>query len=169
MHVQERQNMRPAIANVVIALNYLTSQQYDPSTNLVQASRRSSHSEQMKFKRGDQIEVVDMGPGLLGSFYDGYIISRVGKKTYIVVFRTLLEADHSGLLREFVKAGKIRPKHADVVVSGFDLVKKVDVFANDGWWTGRIISKIGETEYLVHFDNTNQDIYPFTNIHVHQD
>ncbi|XP_076943298.1 protein AGENET DOMAIN (AGD)-CONTAINING P1-like [Bidens hawaiensis] len=124
----------------------------------------------MKFKRGDLIEIVDMGHGFLGSFYDGNIISRVGKKTYIVVFRTLLEADHSRLLREFVKADKIRPKPADVVVSGFYMGQKVNVFANDGWWDGSIIRKIGETEYLVHFDSTNQDIiYPFTNIRVHQD
>ncbi|XP_076912345.1 protein AGENET DOMAIN (AGD)-CONTAINING P1-like [Bidens hawaiensis] len=124
----------------------------------------------MKFKRGDPIEVVDMGPGFLGSFYDGTIISRVGKETYIVIFRTLLEADQSGLLREFVKADKIRPKPADVLVSAFDLGEKVDVFANDGWWVGRIISKVGESEYLVHFDSTNRDIlYPFSDICVHQD
>ncbi|XP_076896552.1 protein AGENET DOMAIN (AGD)-CONTAINING P1-like [Bidens hawaiensis] len=145
----------------------------------------------MKFKRGDPIEVFDMGPGFLGSFYDGNIISRVGKETYIVIFRTLLEADQSGLLRDSVKADKIRSKPADVLVSGFDLGEKVDVFANDGWWAGRIISKkvfvsgfdlglflsfgriiskIGETEYLVHFDSTNQDIiYPFTDICVHRD
>ncbi|XP_076928411.1 protein AGENET DOMAIN (AGD)-CONTAINING P1-like [Bidens hawaiensis] len=124
----------------------------------------------MKFKRGDPIEVVDMGPGFLGSFYDGTIISRVGKETYIVIFRTLLEADQSGLLREFVKANKIRPKPFDVLVSAFDLGEKVDVFANDGWWVGRIISKVGESECLVHFDSTNQDIlYPFSDIRVHQD
>ncbi|XP_076904108.1 protein AGENET DOMAIN (AGD)-CONTAINING P1-like [Bidens hawaiensis] len=124
-----------------------------------------------------------MGHGFLDSFYDGNIISRVGNETYIVIFRTLLEADQSGLLREFVKADKIRPKPADVVVSGFNLGQKVDVFANDGlvcsnedvfandgWRAGHIISKIGETEYLVHFDSTNQDIiYPFTDIRVHQD
>ncbi|XP_076939822.1 protein AGENET DOMAIN (AGD)-CONTAINING P1-like [Bidens hawaiensis] len=124
----------------------------------------------MKFKRGDPIEVVDMGSGFLGSFYDGTIISRVGKETYIVIFRTILEADQSGLLREFVKADKIRPKPADVLVSSFDVGEKVDVFANDGWWVGRIISKVGESEYLVHFDSTNQDIlYLFSDIRVHQD
>ncbi|XP_076888148.1 protein AGENET DOMAIN (AGD)-CONTAINING P1-like [Bidens hawaiensis] len=123
----------------------------------------------MKFNRGDSIEVVDMGRGFLGSFYDGTIISCVGK-AYIVVFRTLVEADNSGFLREFVKADKIRPKPADVFVTGFDLEEKVDVFANDGWWVGHIASKIRESEYLVHFDSTNQDIiYPFANIRVHQD
>ncbi|XP_076949288.1 DUF724 domain-containing protein 2-like [Bidens hawaiensis] len=123
----------------------------------------------MKFKRGDKIEVVDMGFGFVGWFYDGNIVSRVGKKTYIVQFRTLLEDDQSGFLREFVTADKIRPKPTDVV-SEFVLDQNVDVFANDGWWASRIAkSKIGETEYLIHFDSTNQDIiYPFANIRVHQ-
>ncbi|XP_076890304.1 protein AGENET DOMAIN (AGD)-CONTAINING P1-like [Bidens hawaiensis] len=115
----------------------------------------------MRFNRGDSIEVVDMGLDSWGLFYDGTIISRVGKE-YIVVFGTLVEADNSGFLREFVKADKIRPKPGDVFVTGFDLREKVDVFANDGWWVGFIASKIVESEYLVHFDSTNQDIiYPF--------
>ncbi|XP_076892328.1 protein AGENET DOMAIN (AGD)-CONTAINING P1-like [Bidens hawaiensis] len=104
----------------------------------------------MKFKRGDRIEVVDMGFGFEGSFYDGNIVSRVGKNTYIVQFRTLLEDDQSGFIREFVSADKIRPKPADVV-SEFVLGQKVDVFANDGWWVGRIASKIGkplDSKYL---------------------
>ncbi|XP_076936820.1 protein AGENET DOMAIN (AGD)-CONTAINING P1-like [Bidens hawaiensis] len=95
----------------------------------------------MKFKRGDRIEVVDMGSGFVGSFYDGNIVSRVGKKTYIVQFRTLLEDDHSGFLREFVTADKKRPKPVDV--SDFVLSQKVDDFANDGWWVGRIASNMG--------------------------
>ncbi|XP_076944963.1 protein AGENET DOMAIN (AGD)-CONTAINING P1-like [Bidens hawaiensis] len=106
----------------------------------------------MKFKRGDKIEVVDLGVGFVESFYDGNIMSRVGKKTYIVQFSALLEADQSGFLREFVTTDKIRPKPADFVVTDFVLGQKVDVFANDGWWVCRIASKIGETEYLVHFE-----------------
>ncbi|KAF5810034.1 putative protein kinase RLK-Pelle-RLCK-VIIa-1 family [Helianthus annuus] len=46
MCVQEQPNMRPLIADVVTALNYLASQKYDPSVNPVQTSRRSSHRQQ---------------------------------------------------------------------------------------------------------------------------
>lgn len=45
MCVQEQPNMRPLIADVVTALNYLASQKYDPSTNPVQTSRRSSRGQ----------------------------------------------------------------------------------------------------------------------------
>ncbi|KAI5666168.1 hypothetical protein M9H77_16021 [Catharanthus roseus] len=44
MCVQEQPNMRPLIADIVIALNYLASQTYDPNIHPVQSSRKSSHS-----------------------------------------------------------------------------------------------------------------------------
>lgn len=40
MCVQEQPNMRPAISDVVTALNYLASQKYDPQTHPGQSSRR---------------------------------------------------------------------------------------------------------------------------------
>ncbi|MBA0574635.1 hypothetical protein Golob_001823 [Gossypium lobatum] len=43
MCVQEQPNMRPAITDVVMALNYLASQKYDPN-NPVQSSRKSKSS-----------------------------------------------------------------------------------------------------------------------------
>lgn len=39
MCVQEQPNMRPLIADVVTALSYLASQNYDPETQPVQGSR----------------------------------------------------------------------------------------------------------------------------------
>lgn len=42
MCVQEQPNMRPLIADVVTALNYLASQKYDPESQPVQSSRVSS-------------------------------------------------------------------------------------------------------------------------------
>ncbi|XP_076884490.1 protein AGENET DOMAIN (AGD)-CONTAINING P1-like [Bidens hawaiensis] len=118
-----------------------------------------------RFKRGDHVEVKDLGSRFIGSYYDGNIISKF-RNEYIVQFRTLLENYH----REFVKAEKVRPKPAFVEVSSFRLGETVDVYANDGSRTGRIISKFSESEYVVHFDSTNQDItYPFPNIRVHQE
>lgn len=45
MCVQEQPNMRPLIADVVTALNYLASQKYDPLNTPVQSSRRSSRGQ----------------------------------------------------------------------------------------------------------------------------
>ncbi|KAK9279499.1 hypothetical protein L1049_013178 [Liquidambar formosana] len=48
MCVQEQPNMRPLIADVVTALNYLASQKYDPQSHPVQRSRRSPPSPRTK-------------------------------------------------------------------------------------------------------------------------
>ncbi|PWA94284.1 protein kinase superfamily protein [Artemisia annua] len=45
MCVQEQPTMRPLIADVVTALNYLASQKYDPLTSPAQSSRRSSRGQ----------------------------------------------------------------------------------------------------------------------------
>ncbi|KAL8260436.1 hypothetical protein R6Q59_028389 [Mikania micrantha] len=45
MCVQEQPSTRPLIADVVTALNYLASQNYDPLTNPVQTSKRSSRGQ----------------------------------------------------------------------------------------------------------------------------
>ncbi|PKI31187.1 hypothetical protein CRG98_048433, partial [Punica granatum] len=59
MCVQEQPSMRPVIADVVTALNYLASQKYDPSIHPVQSSksRRASStrakSEEVKVTTTD--------------------------------------------------------------------------------------------------------------------
>lgn len=42
MCVQEQPNMRPVIADVVTALSYLASQEYDPDSQSAQSFRSSS-------------------------------------------------------------------------------------------------------------------------------
>ncbi|XP_059429731.1 probable serine/threonine-protein kinase PBL5 isoform X2 [Corylus avellana] len=48
MCVQEQPNMRPVIADVVTALNYLASQKYDPQIHPIQNPRRSPSSPNVK-------------------------------------------------------------------------------------------------------------------------
>uniref|UniRef100_A0A5B7A5L6 Putative serine/threonine-protein kinase RLCKVII n=1 Tax=Davidia involucrata TaxID=16924 RepID=A0A5B7A5L6_DAVIN len=48
MCVQEQPNMRPLIADVVTALNYLASQTYDPQTHPVRSSQRGPPSHRTK-------------------------------------------------------------------------------------------------------------------------
>ncbi|KAF3455086.1 hypothetical protein FNV43_RR05534 [Rhamnella rubrinervis] len=53
MCVQEQTNMRPVISDVVIALNYLASQNYDPQIHPVQNYRRTPSSSPEMSKNGD--------------------------------------------------------------------------------------------------------------------
>ncbi|XVF68639.1 hypothetical protein PTKIN_Ptkin11bG0017600 [Pterospermum kingtungense] len=57
MCVQEQPNMRPTTADVVMALNYLYSQKYDPS-NSVQSARRTMSSSSMANKNDDKRPVT---------------------------------------------------------------------------------------------------------------
>lgn len=55
MCVQEQPNMRPAISDVVMALNYLTTQKYD-SNNSAQSSRRSKALSPGKGRVADRVK-----------------------------------------------------------------------------------------------------------------
>ncbi|KAI3526142.1 hypothetical protein L1887_05369 [Cichorium endivia] len=57
MCVQEQPNMRPLIADVVTALNYLASQKYDPLISPVQSSRRSSRGQRSMDEKKPDPEV----------------------------------------------------------------------------------------------------------------
>ncbi|KAI4334459.1 hypothetical protein L6164_019152 [Bauhinia variegata] len=59
MCVQEQPNMRPVIADVVTALNYLASQKYDPQSHPVQSCKRSPSSP--KVRRDDDLTHVGNG------------------------------------------------------------------------------------------------------------
>lgn len=48
MCVQEQPNMRPLIADIVTALNYLASQKYDPEAQPPQGSRKHSSSKKSR-------------------------------------------------------------------------------------------------------------------------
>lgn len=48
MCVQEQPSMRPVIADVVTALNYLESQKYDPQIHLIQSSRNGFYSSRAR-------------------------------------------------------------------------------------------------------------------------
>ena len=60
MCVQEQPTMRPVIADVVTALNYLASQKYDPQIHPVQNPRRSPPSQVRR--DDDKRQIAENGP-----------------------------------------------------------------------------------------------------------
>lgn len=60
MCVQEQPNMRPVIADVVTALNYLASQKYEPQIHPVQNPRRSPSSPQVR-RADDRRQIAGNG------------------------------------------------------------------------------------------------------------
>ncbi|OVA13635.1 Agenet-like domain [Macleaya cordata] len=126
-----------------------------------------------KFLPGDSVEVSSKEEGFLGSYYEATIIKPVvvgNKNKYLVEYKTLLTDDEKMFLRDIVDATEIRPSPPIIPVSEFHLFDQVDVFANDGWWVGRITGK-KLSNYQVYFDrSTGETIgYRFSQLRIHQE
>lgn len=59
MCVQEQPNMRPLVADIVTALNYLASQNYDPNTHGVQGPDRIPAKRSKSRGEGEQRRPTD--------------------------------------------------------------------------------------------------------------
>ncbi|KAL8029868.1 hypothetical protein ABFX02_14G250900 [Erythranthe guttata] len=70
MCIQEQPSMRPLVADIVTALNYLASQTYDPKIHAVQNPRRSRSSDNLK---RDEEEKNCSGVGSESAKSDGQI------------------------------------------------------------------------------------------------
>ncbi|XP_076927040.1 protein AGENET DOMAIN (AGD)-CONTAINING P1-like [Bidens hawaiensis] len=124
----------------------------------------------MAYERGDRVEVAKKGDGFKGSYYPANIISRITSNEYIIQYRTLVQDDNSGPLREILSTDVIRPQPREFNVTGFRLSKVVDAFDNDGWWVGKIIEKMESDEYLVHFEKLGKKtVFPFNMLRLHQE
>ncbi|KAL8113439.1 hypothetical protein AgCh_020667 [Apium graveolens] len=123
------------------------------------------------FKRGDDVEIISQEKGFEGSFYEAVIISKVSDNDYIVQYTTLVkEDDSSAPLRAFIPGDEIRPVPEDSTPeNGFQVKQMVDVYYNDGWWTGKITGKVGN-KYRVRFEHPkDRGVYSPTHIRIHRD
>jgi hypothetical protein len=82
----------------------------------------------------------------------------------VIRYKNLLKDDESELLTETLLPKDLRPSPPRVrIPSKFQLNQKVDVFDNDGWWVGKIISEkilMGKSYYYtVYFKYTGQTVY----------
>lgn len=121
------------------------------------------------FKRGDKVEISSKDEGFEGSYYLANVISRISNKNYIVQYRTLLNEDQSGPLREVVSAPQIRLFPDHIPVTRFSVGDIVDAYDKDGWWVGKIKGVKG-SNYAVYFKGSGEKIvYPLSLLRLHQD
>ncbi|KAI3780471.1 hypothetical protein L2E82_10452 [Cichorium intybus] len=139
------------------------------SPKFVKEKKKPTSSTTMAFQRGDRVEISSNEEGLAGSYFTANIIASISKKEYIIQYRTLLDDDGFGPLREIVSADQIRPTPPEIVTTEFSLLDMVDACDNDGWWVGKIIRKMG-SNYLVYFENSREEIvYPLRQLRIHQE
>ncbi|OVA08048.1 Agenet-like domain [Macleaya cordata] len=126
-----------------------------------------------KFLPGDLVEISSKEDGFLGSYYEATILKPVvvgNMNKYLVEYKTLVTDDEKMFLREIVDATEIRPSPPKIPVSDFNLYDQVDVFANDGWWAGRIVGR-NLSNYNVYFNRSTRETigYRFSDLRVHQE
>ncbi|KMT01845.1 hypothetical protein BVRB_9g210360 [Beta vulgaris subsp. vulgaris] len=128
------------------------------------------------FKPGDQVEVCCKEEGFRNSFYPATIISEINTNEYIVQYNTLLTADESHPHREFLSAIDLRPVPPEISATEFYHKDEVDVYANEGWWKGKVTRKLhgrGRAKrYYVRFeDNGEVEVgkYWYNDMRAHQD
>lgn len=116
------------------------------------------------------MEIISNEDGFQGSFYEAIVISKVSDNDYIVQYNTLMKEDFSGPLRAFISGDDIRPVPEETTPeNGFQIKQIVDVYHNEGWWTGEIIGKVGK-KYRVRFDHPkDRGVYSPSQIRVHGD
>ncbi|KAL1821514.1 hypothetical protein ACET3Z_016383 [Daucus carota] len=95
---------------------------------------------------GDTVEISSNEDGFLGSYFVAQVIEKIKNKhntyEYEVEYETLLDdEDENKMYREKVEDYKVRPTPPVVRVAEFDVLDKVDVYDNDGWWVGRVTHK----------------------------
>lgn len=136
--------------------------------------KKASFTRKRVFQKGDKVEVCSKEYGFIGSYYAAIVLEKLGDK-YKVVYKNLVEEDdESKPLVEIVTADEVRPRPSppprEKVDLEFDVLDRVDVFDNKGWWVGTITEKRGEDEYFVYFETTADHIaYPKRKLRFHRD
>lgn len=123
---------------------------------------------------GDTVEVSSNDDGFLGSYFVAKVIKKVKKKQerheFLVEYKTLLDdEDENKAFTEIVEDYQVRPVPPVIRVSEFDVLDKVDVYDNEGWWVGRVTHKF-DYVYTVYFDSTGDELsYNFQQLRLHQE
>ena len=111
------------------------------------------------FQRGDRVEIICTDEGFEGAYYPGTVVAKIDPGEYIIQYDTLLREDELAPLREMVSPAALRPMPPEIPAGKFAVGDNVDVYANDGWWAGKVIKKLpgrGRT-YIVFFESNGEE------------
>lgn len=122
----------------------------------------------MEFSIGETVEICCAEDGFWGSYFVATILEKKPENKYLVQYTTLVtEEDDKVYLKDTVDGRMVRPLPPKKKITAFKDDEMVDVYANEGWWEGRIAGKHG-SKYSVYFETTGKLIkYPANRLRRH--
>nr|XP_043607996.1 protein AGENET DOMAIN (AGD)-CONTAINING P1-like [Erigeron canadensis] len=124
------------------------------------------------FEKGTCVEVRSHEEGYHGSWYTAKVVGPVDEEDKLMVqYDTLTTDDQTKPLVEMAFILNIRPLPPIINrIDRFKLHEEVDVWYNDGWWSGLICKVIPGLSYLVYFWTTTEElVFEHSNIRPHQE
>lgn len=122
------------------------------------------------FRNGKVVEVRSDEEGFEGAWYTAVIKDYLGDGKYLVEYLTLMTDDETAPLKEEARAEDIRPYPPQPPQVPFRPLDKVDVWYNDGWWTGVISKVLSRSTFMVYFSTTNEElVFKEPYLRIHQD
>ncbi|KAL2934980.1 DUF724 domain-containing protein 2 [Bienertia sinuspersici] len=134
------------------------------------------------FPFGSEVEVTSDEEGFKGAWYLATVIQsptsshspqEEGGGKILVEYKNLLSDENGNtLLKEFVDAKFVRPKHPieddDKVI--FEVNDVVDAFFQDGWWCGVVTEVVAKNKYRVFFSNPPDEMeFQSFKLRIHKD
>ncbi|KAH8913205.1 hypothetical protein BDL97_U01100 [Sphagnum fallax] len=126
----------------------------------------SSIERHVFFEVGDRVEMLCQDSGLRGCWFKGVVTRRVSRRLKIQ-YEELQNEDGEGNLEEWVSAWRlagpdklgvrivgrttVRPFPTPCTSADYYIGQAVDVWWNDGWWEGIVVSKEPEGNVKVYF------------------
>nr|XP_010918489.1 uncharacterized protein LOC105042847 isoform X2 [Elaeis guineensis] len=112
------------------------------------------------FGAGAKVEVRSDDEGFRGAWYEATVVRSLPRRHYSVEYVSLVsDADPSEPLHEIVCRSHVRPPPPPALSpTRYQVLQRVEVFHNDGWWAG-VVSKLhGEDSgrFTVSFPNTRE-------------
>ncbi|PIN24988.1 hypothetical protein CDL12_02274 [Handroanthus impetiginosus] len=124
------------------------------------------------FNPGERVEISSDEEGFEGAWFAATVLEKLEGGMYLVEYETLRNADDDAmLLREEVDSLHMRPFPPDVgLVDRFEVLEKVDVWYNEGWWVGVISKVLKNDRYSVYFSSSQEEWkFKHSDLRVHQE
>ncbi|KAF5182143.1 Light-dependent short hypocotyls protein [Thalictrum thalictroides] len=106
----------------------------------------------MRFVAKTPVEVSIRDKQCPGAWFPATVLKEIDSRLFLVGYQSLRLGDAEGCSKEIVDSLHIRPSPPDSLQrKEFNVLEKVDVYYDGGWWSGQITDVLASNRYLVRF------------------